>query len=474
MPSPSSSSPAPDPKLSGAGPVVLVVDDDPALRRLVGVVLESHGYRVEQAASGTEALLAIERHLPQLVLLDLHMPDVGGFDVLARLRASKRYVPVIILTADDDIPQVVRAMLEGARNYVVKPVAPDRLLSAVREALAETSRPRATPARPQSAGQSEPTILGASPLMRRLLQQIDRVAPSDVTVMLHGESGTGKELVARELHARSARAKGPFVAVNCASIAQSLQESELFGHEKGAFTGANERRIGRFEQANKGTLFLDEVAELSVGLQASLLRAIQERRFHRVGGSNEVTVDVRIVSATHVDLAQAADAGSFRKDLYFRLAVFEVELPALRERPEDILVLARNFVDVCAEQYGRAAHLAPETEATLVQWTWTGNVRELRNAIERAFVDAADGVIRVENLPRRMHPVGASEPALPAVSAPLAPNVGVSDARRLADLERQAIEESLRRHAGNIAAACRELGLSRNTIYRRLTTYGLR
>lgn len=462
--------------LSESPILVLVIDDSADERRIVGRWLEVAGHQVETRASGPEGIEALSQLLPDVVLLDIQMDGMNGMEVLHRVRASHPQVPVIMLTADMNPNQVVRAIKgEGAYDYLVKPPDRAKLITTVRNAAAH-GRMASRLRRLQT---SNGGILGESPPIQKLQSQIERLAPRDITVLVHGESGTGKELVANAIHRQSGR-RGPFVAINCAAVPENLAESELFGHEKGVFTGAVDRRAGRFEQANGGTLFLDEVAELTPAIQAMLLRVLAERRFTRVGGREEVKVDVRLVTASHKDLAAEVRAGRFREDLYFRLAVFEVSTPPLRVRGGDILILAAKFVDDCCRQYNvRSLQLAPETEALMLRYSWPGNVRELQNAISRAVVDSADGWIRPENLPRHIRDVPNPAPTVAPtpVAMPAAPRpkllVESGEIHTLEEVIRLTIEASLRRHHYNVMAACRELAIPRTTMYRKLRDYGL-
>src|SRR6185295_11169183 len=325
--------------------LVLVADDDPMQCALLGHWLTEAGYEVRVFGDGASCLKELERSLPSAVCLDLSMPGLSGMDTLGAIRQRDRALPVLILTADPAVEKVVAAMHLGAYDYLVKPVDRNRLLTSIQNAIERFRLAlRVTELeREVSWHRNERAIVGRAPGIRQLFQQIDRVAASDITVLIHGESGTGKELVARALHEASPRRGGALVAVNLAAIPESLQESELFGHERGAFTGATERHKGKIELADRGTLFLDEIGEITPTLQAKLLRVLQERTFQRIGGTAELRSDFRLVAATHRDLAEEVRSGRFREDLFFRIAVFEIEVPPLRERGEDVLLLARRF-----------------------------------------------------------------------------------------------------------------------------------
>jgi DNA-binding NtrC family response regulator len=426
---------------------ILVADDEPSFRELLADILEAAGHEVVGARDGEEALAALDRGVYDLVLTDQRMPGIGGIELLRRIRQRAAPPPVVMLTAYGTIPEAVEAVRLGAADYLTKPLpSPAALLAAVDRFLVPevAAGPFVT---------EDPTLL-------ELLELVDTVARRDVAVLITGESGTGKELVARRLHAKSARAGGPFVAVNCAALPETLAESELFGHEKGAFTGADKARRGRFEEAGGGTLLLDEVGELPPALQAKLLRALEERSIRRLGGSADIAVDARLVAATNRDLAAAVAAGEFRQDLYFRLAVVAVHLPPLRERAGDVPALARHLVAALA-----ARHQLPEPEveagamAVLQRHGWPGNVRELRNVLERALIVRGGAAIRAEDV----------EPAL-AAAVP-AGAAGVSLSREVR--EREALLEALRRAHGNRGEAARLLDVSVRTLYYRLRRFGI-
>jgi two-component system, NtrC family, response regulator HydG len=423
---------------------ILVADDDPSFRALLKDILEGEGHSVTEARDGEEALRFARREPFSLVLTDQRMPVRDGLGLLKGLRSElPAPPPVVVLTGFGTIPEAVEAVRLGAADYLTKPLeSPRALLAVVHRLLA-----------PEPA--SDEIVTGDARL-REVLSLVDRVAPTDVPVLVTGESGTGKELVARRLHARSARSAGPFVAVNAAALPESLAESELFGHERGAFTGADRARAGRFEEANGGTLFLDEIGELAPALQAKLLRVLEDGRVRRLGSEKDVTVDVRLVAATNRDLAHEVEAGRFRRDLYFRLAVVPVALPPLRERPGDVRLLARHFVGRLA-----ARHRVPEPELTaealdaLEAYEWPGNVRELRNALERAVVVRGGQPIREEDV----RPAAASA----------APALTLDEGTR----EREAALEALRLSGGNRDDAARRLGISVRTLYYRLRRWGL-
>ncbi len=443
-----------------------------------GVVLEhwlrGQGYEVRLFADGESCLRELDRSVPSVVCLDLVMPGLGGMETLDAIRRRDRALPVLILTADPAVESVVMAMQRGAYDYLVKPLDQNRLLTSIHNAIGRLRLElRVTELEREVRWQGEERMLvGQSPAMRQLFQQIDRVAASDITVLVHGESGTGKELVARTLHEESARRGGALVAVNCAAIPETLQEAELFGHEKGAFTGATGRRKGKIELADRGTLFLDEIGEIAPSLQVKLLRVLQERSFQRIGGTSELRSDFRLVAATHRDLGEEVRSGRFREDLFFRLAVFEIEVPALRERGEDVLLLARKFLAAAAA--GRPpAELSPAAEEALRAYSFPGNVRELQNALQRALV-VGDGVhIERQDLPARLLAASAGgERAGPPAAPPTEREAPPPRPLTLAEIERQAIQEALVRTRGNLSKAARELGVDRTTLYRKLRPPG--
>jgi len=454
---------------------ILVVDDDPAQCRIVSFWLEKAGFSPTAYHSGEDGLAALRQTAPDAVLLDLGLPGISGLETLEVIRRRNPHLPVIILTADDNVETVVEAMQRKATDYLVKPLEQQRLVLSTQNAVEHyrmTLRLKGLEHATEAGGFG--AIVGASPPMRELYQRIERVAPTDVTVLIRGESGTGKELVARALHDHGARAGKPFVAINCAAVPETMQESELFGHERGAFTGAAQRHLGRFEQADGGTLFLDEVGELSAPLQAKLLRAIQERSFYRVGGTREIKVDVRLVAATHRDLREEVSQARFREDLYYRLAVYELLLPPLRDRGADIDQLVRRFAEHYGPGLNRQARFERSALEAMRQYRWPGNIRELQNVVQQALLNSHDDLIRASDLPAyvaaRQAPIVAAAPAGSAGPTSVPPIPVMS----LEALERGAIAASMERHEGRAADVIAELEIPRTTLYRKLKLYGLK
>jgi DNA-binding NtrC family response regulator len=428
--------------------LIFVVDDDAAMRALVERWLKREGYEAFGFDGGAECLDALAEDLPEAVCLYMNMP-------------------VVVLTADDSAGTAVQAMKLGAHDYLTKPLDTTKFLTTIRNAMAHgRMAQRVTQLEREVEGRGYPGIAGNSPAMKAVFRQLDRLAVTDVSVVIHGESGTGKELIARALHQSSSRSKGPFIAVNSAAIPENLLESELFGHEKGAFTGAATRRAGRFEEANHGTIFLDEIGELSASVQAKLLRVLQERSFQRLGGSAMIRSDFRLITATHRNLAEDVRAGRFREDLFFRLAVFELELPPLRRRKEDIPVLAQVFIRHHRDTINpRVTGLTPAALGVLLAHDWPGNVRELQNVIQRAMVVANGSEIDTVDLPDRLR----SAPEAVAVMQTEA----AADGGTLEDASKRLLVAALQKHEGNASAAMRELNIGRTRFYRMLRKFDL-
>ena len=455
---------------------ILVVDDERLIRWSLDQQLRREGYAVLLAETGAEALQKAQAESPDLVLLDVRLPDADGLEILERLRAAEPEALVIMITAHGGVDSAVRAMKLGANDYIIKPFDMEELKLTVKKAL-DTRTLRRDVARFQAEfqrGSDLGDLVGESRAIRDLKLMIQRIAQSDATtVLLEGESGTGKDLVARVIHFQSARSQAPFLAVNCAALPDHLLENELFGHEKGAFTDAKALKKGLFEQADGGTVYLDEIGDMKLDLQAKLLRLIEEKSFRRVGGMRDLLVDVRIVAATNRDLSKALEAGEFRKDLYFRLKVFPIHLAPLRERPEDILPLARHFLARFGSEMRRGIRaLHPEAQTCLTRYSWPGNVRELRNVLERAMILAGGEMLHVEHLPaeigaKQVEPLPTPGPPAQAAGVTL-PAAGVS----LEEVERDLVRQALEATEGNQVRAARLLGISRDALRNRMKKFG--
>jgi two-component system response regulator AtoC len=450
------------------GPVC-VVDDDASVREAVGGLLRSAGLTVKTFGSAREFLASPRLDAPSCLVLDVELPGLSGLDLQQELVRGNVQVPIIFLTGHGDIPMSVRAIKAGALDFLTKPVDVDQLLGAIQKGIGQDQGGR---------GRAQGGVIGTSQSWRDVLAQAAKVAPAETTALLTGESGTGKEVVAHLIHRGSRRADGPFVALNCAALPEALLESELFGYEKGAFTGAVSARAGRLEQAAGGTLFLDEVGEMSPAVQAKVLRVLQEREFQRLGGTRTLKADVRVIAATNRDLHVAMTKGAFREDLYYRLHVFAIHLPPLRERPEDILPLLEHFVEELGPVVlGRpAAGISREAREHFLAHAWPGNVRELRNAVERALILCEGGLINPEHLPWRAEaPRSAPLIPLPAPAAPTLPAGGEFPAQGvdLEAVERELIEGALKQTGRNKSRAARLLGLSRSKLYSRMERFGL-
>ena len=444
---------------------VLVVDDETASRTGLQALLEGHGYKVESAATGAEALEKARGFRPAVVIADLVMPGMDGLELVRNLQEEAPFAVPILLTGKGSIETAVQAMKAGAYDYLTKPVDFERLILLLEKAVdrARIGREVALLRRQAGAGDRQ-ALLGRSAGIQAVRQQIEQAATGIAPVFILGESGTGKELVARTLHALSPRARASFVGVNCAAIAESLLESEIFGHEKGAFTGAIERRIGCFEMADGGTLLLDEVAEMHPAVQAKFLRVLEEGTFRRVGGRAEIQVDVRVVAATNQDPDAAVRDGKLRADLFYRLNVFPIKLPPLRERPDDIPVLAETFLQDAAARNGRTlTAIAPAALQRLQGYAWPGNVRELRNVIERAVLLSDGDTIEPSHLPEGLGAADKTSNAAPAVTLPL----GIT----LDEAERTLILQSLQLTGNNKTRAAAILGINVKTLHNKLTRY---
>jgi DNA-binding NtrC family response regulator len=457
-------------------PRILVVDDDAAVRALLGRVLEAQGLEVSTAEDGERAIERLGAEGAAVALLDLNMPRLGGLDTLPRLHAIDPQLLVVVLTGSLDVPTAVRAMRLGAYDYLTKPFDHDDLVLTVQRALEHRQLvARVGELRAQvDGGGSLHAQMGSSTSIQKVIQQVSQVADSTFTVLIQGETGTGKELVARAIHQQSARAAKPFVALDCGAIPETLIESELFGYERGAFTGADRRKEGHFHAAQGGTLFLDEVVNLPLTTQAKLLRVLQERQVWTLGSNRPLAVDVRIIAAGNVPLEAEARAGRFRLDLYYRLNEFTIQLPALRERREDVVELARRFIDEAAMELKRPVRgLTESAEALLLRHTWPGNVRELRNVIRRAVLQGGD-VIGPAHLTALVAAPGAAPPVFLYGDASAPVTLREARDRAVAEAERHAICEALRAASGNKSEAARRLKTDYKTLHVKIKGYGLR
>jgi two-component system, NtrC family, response regulator AtoC len=443
---------------------ILIVEDDDLLRQVTAERLEREGYTVSAAASVGEGWALLEKYTPDLAILDIKLPDGEGTELLEELTRTGDTV-CVMMSAHATVASAVKALRAGAVDYMEKPFSFDRLTATIEGALERTRLRREVRALREQAGLGG-TVVGRSPAMQEVFELVRRVAPADsTTVLLEGETGTGKGMLAQAIHRASARADGPFVNVTCSALAESVMESELFGHEKGAFTDARTMKRGLVELAEGGTLFLDEIGEVGLRLQGKLLRFIEEKTFRRVGGTKDLVVDARLVTATNRELEEEARAGRFREDLYYRLRVFPIRLPPLRERTSDIPALVKTFVEEFNRQFGKKiTSVAPEAMELLQRYRWPGNVRELRNLIERTVLLADGPILTPEMLPPQV--AGGGAPAGPTVE------LG-AEGLDMESLERNLLEAALRRAEGNRTEAGRLLGMSRHQVRNRLKKFGL-
>jgi DNA-binding NtrC family response regulator len=441
---------------------LLIVDDDEQLRQTLGRRFARQGVTVSEAGNVAEALAAVERHRHDVALLDLHLPDQSGIELLAQLKARQPEMEAIMLTAHGSIETAIQAMKQGAYDYLTKPFHLPELDIHVEKAFEKVRLARRERQWVEQIHFESPRyrLVGSTPSMEKVLQLIERVAPTDSTVLVRGASGTGKELVARAIHYNSPRRDRPLVTINCAALQETLLESELFGHEKGAFTGAIQAKPGLIEVAEGGTLFVDEIAEMAPGLQAKLLRVLENGQYRRVGATQEAHADVRVIAATNKNLEEEQQAGRFRDDLYYRLNVVAIKLPLLRERRQDIPELARHFL--ATRQIGpHPFQVAPEALDALMRYDWPGNVRELANVLERAQILAEENVITLDDLPENL------------VEALLKSETPGGDPDSLHEMEGRHILAILRQQKGNKVHAARTLGISRRALYRLISKHGI-
>jgi two-component system response regulator HydG len=450
---------------------VLVVDDDSAHRTMLRTLISGWGYAVSEADDGAAAIESVKAASYDLVLMDVRMVKVSGLAALKKIKSYNPAIPVIIMTAYSSVETAVEALKQGAHDYLTKPLDFDKLRLILERAMEHTRLKEENRILRESLGRQfdSQNIIGKSPAMIKLLETVAQVAPSEATVLISGESGTGKELIAGAIHFNSLRKDGPFVKINCAAITETLLESELFGHEKGAFTGADRRKEGRFSQAHGGTLFLDEVSEMSLMMQVKLLRALQEREFNRVGGEATIQVDVRVIAATNKNLLEQINTGAFRDDLYYRLNVVELAVPSLTERKEDIPLLAQHFLEMFAARNQKEIKgFTPRAMHHLIRYDWPGNVRELMNAVERGvvlarspYLDEADFLFLKDALLS-----GDEDQAGQA-------DLAIEGDAPLGEIEKTAILKTLEATGGNKSEAARRLGITRKTLHKKLKTYGV-
>lgn len=448
---------------------VLVVDDEESVRQMLKDILEDDGHRVILAENGKDALVNIETKHPDAVLLDIRMPEMDGLAVLDIIRGKGNNVPIILMTAFGTTDMAIQAMQMGAYDYVIKPFNIDELILTVKKAVTVRDLVAEVTALREELSQSqgESLLIGRSARMQALYKDIGRVADRNVTVLVLGESGTGKELVSLAIHRNSSRRDRPFVKINCATIPENLLESELFGHEKGAFTSADRRKPGKFELANRGTILLDEIGEISLATQAKLLRVLQEKEFERVGGTETIKVDVRILAATNKDLARLVKEGGFREDLYFRLNVVTLWVPPLRDRREDLSLLANHFIQKFSGEFNKQiTGFSQEAMDLLSGYDWPGNVRELKNACQRAVVMATGSVILPDDIPFSVQArtQGVETPAY---------SPGMTLKEIVGDVERQVILKVLQENNWNRSTTADSLGINRRSLYAKMKDYGL-
>lgn len=449
---------------------ILIVDDDQAHRTMLRTLITGWGYEIREAADGQAAIDKAHERAFDLILMDVRMIKVSGLEALSEIKNYNPAIPVIIMTAYASVETAVEALKKGAYDYLTKPLDFDELRHAIHRAMDHSQLREENRRLRESLGThlDRQNIIGRGPAMVRLLETVAQVAPSEATVLITGESGTGKELIAGAIHFNSTRKDGPFVKMNCAAVTETLLESELFGHERGAFTGAYRQKEGRFRQADGGSLFLDEVSEMSVGMQVKLLRALQEREITRVGGEASIRIDVRVIAATNKDLLQEIENGNFREDLYYRLNVVTLHVPPLRDRREDIPVLAQHFLSTFAEKnHKQLKGFTPQAMDRFVKYAWPGNVRELMNAVERAVVLSRSEYLEEHDLPVIIRESERSQDE--SVSFKDA----VSGNRPLEDVEKATILSTLASTDGNKSEAARRLGITRKTLHKKLKKYGM-
>jgi two-component system nitrogen regulation response regulator NtrX len=456
-----------------SGEIILIVDDEESVRNSLAGVMRDEGYDVVSAVSGKEGIGLLHETQPSLALLDINMPEMDGIETLRRFKEMRPDMPVIMVTGHGTIETAVKTTKMGAYDFIMKPPEMEPLLLVVKHGL-EESRLRQENESLKRSIERRHEIIGESEKIKTLKQQIALAGPTNGWVLIHGESGTGKELVARAIHRASRRSSGPFVEVNCAAIPQELIESELFGHEKGSFTGATGMKRGKFELAHGGTIFLDEIADMSMATQAKVLRVLEGQEFQRVGGTKTLKADVRVIAASNKTLVDEIKKGAFREDLYYRLNVIPLEVPPLRERVDDIPRLVRHFLQEFSTEYGQKTKTIDDDALDLfVRYQWPGNVRELRNIIERLIIMAPAPVLRVQDVPP---PINSSQPDRQASAAPIGGRGGhnhatLKDAR--AAFERDFIMQKLRENGGNVSRTADAIGVERSNLHRKIKAHGI-
>lgn len=446
---------------------ILVIDDEKSIRRTLREILEYESYKVEEAADGVEGLNLIKEKSFDAILLDIKMPKMDGMEVLDKIMEMKLDTPVIMVSGHGTIDTAVEAVKKGAYDFVAKPMDLNRLLITLRNALEKATLVTETKVLKRKVSRTR-EMLGESPGITKIKERIDKVAPTDARVLITGDNGTGKELVARWMHEKSHRADGPFIEVNCAAIPSELIESELFGHEKGAFTSAIKQRIGKFESATNGTLFMDEIGDMSLSAQAKVLRALQENKITRVGADKDITVDVRVIAATNKDLSKEIDKGNFRMDLYHRLSVIIMHVPTLNERKEDIPILAERFVQEICEEYGMPRKvITPKAMEELISINWTGNIRELHNVMERLVILSDAKITEQEVLAYGV--ANVTKDPLEMLFNRFEKFVDFRD-----DMERKYIEYKLRMSNWNVSKTADEIDMQRSHLYSKMEKYDLK
>jgi two-component system nitrogen regulation response regulator NtrX len=466
-------------------PRILVIDDEPAIRESLRMILEYEHYEFLGAASGADGVSQVRSDPPDMVVLDIKMPGTNGLETLAEIRRLDESLPVAMISGHGSITDAMQATRLGAFDFIEKPFTSERVLVTVQKGL-ELRSLRRENRELRLAMEAKYEIVGDSPALRRVLESVQKAAPTNATVLLLGESGVGKELVARTIHRNSPRAGQRFIQVNCAAIPEELIESELFGHEKGSFTGATEKQIGKFEQADRGTIFLDEIGDMSARTQAKVLRVLQEQEVERLGSARTIKVDVRVIAATNKNLEEAIQRGEFRDDLYFRLNVIPILVPPLRERRQDIPSLVQHFARRTSDEHNlKPKRFDPAAMETLQQYRWRGNIRELRNTVERLMIMAPGDVIRVQDLPVPLRDddgatvtpspagsIGVATPRGEVVSTPAAAGGTLREFKEAA--ERAFLVEKLREHGWNISKTAEALDTPRSNLYKKLEQYGIK